>query len=313
MCVVESSCCTVELRDGLSHKSNPQIYFKRRHPPTLPPVPILYFCSTLFSLDHAAGSAQWPHWQEQAVSFFCWSERGCREWTEWNAYCRQSPKWIWASAWLDFCRTKWPLVHLIALFAAVSESNSLLLHFGLVPQACIPSLVHSIQNWSSSVSCLSFQQETSIIHDGSQLPQRVMFPLRQTYTSKLIHCSQYFKSHNNKGVTLRLMHSFAHTQTRTVHVGVWLSSYCLLWQRMKQKAEKMRANCSFKIGFGCEAHITGSIYIKALVTLPDKDAPCIREMLTTLSKVYHAGASMKNHSGVLGVHFNDCHTSFLSL
>lgn len=80
--------------------------------------------------------------------------------------------------------------------------------------------VHSLLHPQSS--SLLFHQETSIIHEGSEHPQRVVFPLLQPYTSKLIHCSQYFKSQKNKGVTLRLMHSFtrthAHRQPLTVHV-----------------------------------------------------------------------------------------------
>ena len=69
-----------------------------------------------------------------------------------------------------------------------------------------------------------FHQETSIIHEGSQHPQRVMFPTLTTLHQQVIHGSQYFKSHNNKGVTLRLMHSSTHTHTHSLY------SACMWWK-----------------------------------------------------------------------------------
>lgn len=66
---------------------------------------------------------------------------------------------------------------------------------------------------------ITFHQEAPIIHEGSQHPRRVMFPLLQPYTSKLIHRPQYSESQSNKGVALRLTHSSTHShRASTVHV-----------------------------------------------------------------------------------------------
>ena len=111
-----------------------------------------------------------------------------------------------------------------------------------------------------------FHQVTSIIHEVSQHPQRVAFPLLQPNTSKLIHCSQYCKSQNNKGVTLQLMHSCTHTHPHThtastVHAMEELTSVATAYQEVFIVSAGGSKNLFQLIRQDCTLKVTVSIYI----------------------------------------------------
>lgn len=96
---------------------------------------------------------------------------------------------------------------------------------------------------------------------------RVKFPLLQPHTSKLIHCSQYSDSHNNKGVTLRQMHSSTHTlQSMWVCDGaavlrLWTVE-CSLCHRVKHlRKTQLKSIWTLKvIEFGHRAGSPVSVY-----------------------------------------------------
>lgn len=99
------------------------------------------------------------------------------------------------------------------------------------------TLGHSILKCRFSIHFHSFPLELQIIHEGSQHPQKVKFPLLQLYTSKLIHHPQYSESPNNKGVTLQLKHSITHKHMHTHAQNVMerLISFDNVYDDTKQK------------------------------------------------------------------------------
>lgn len=124
-----------------------------------------------------------------------------------------------------------------------------------------------------------------------------MFPLLQPYTCRPIHCSQYFESHNNKGVTLR------HDGKATCFVVA--SQYCSLWPQVKsnicliwRKKNWLLIKKDWVRTLGLYTYI--NLHISFTNCAWQRHS--LYEMLTTLCKVYQEGA----HIGELPLYFLWC-------
>lgn len=135
------------------------------------------------------------------------------------------------------CGRKWRLVHIIhqIRWESFSPTHTHLLY------------IHSrCGNFNSKLPTPSAPpflsaDKLQLCMQGSRHPQSLMFPPLPPNTSKPIHCSQYSKSHNNKGVTLWRRHSY--TDAR-VQVGVWwnisvIDDYCDSGQNKHLPEEKL--------------------------------------------------------------------------
>lgn len=141
----------------------------------------------------------------------------------------------------------------------------------------IHSLLHSVPKCSPQVPLFSFPPRNLNYSWGITTPTKSHVSTPTILHQQADTLFTILQSHNNKGVTLQLMHSFTYTGA-TVHVGVWWNSYpvfklltseCLLWQQVRAnicliwvKCQLTKANCTLQVtDFVPQADLLVSVYI----------------------------------------------------